>query len=82
MDNGDMAEILIADDDGAIRTVLSQALSREGYEVRVTSNAATLWRWVAAGDGDLVVTDVIMPDESISICCPASNACARSCRSS
>jgi two-component system nitrogen regulation response regulator GlnG len=65
MDNGDMAEILIADDDGAIRTVLSQALSREGYEVRVTSNAATLWRWVAAGDGDLVVTDVIMPDENI-----------------
>ena len=31
--------ILIADDDSAIRTVLSQALSREGYEVRVTSNA-------------------------------------------
>ncbi|MEP1208307.1 MAG: nitrogen regulation protein NR(I) [Rhizobiaceae bacterium] len=60
-----MPEILIADDDAAIRTVLSQALSREGYEVRVTSNAATLWRWAAAGDGDLVVTDVIMPDENV-----------------
>lgn len=60
-----MPEILIADDDAAIRTVLSQALSRAGYDVRVTSNAATLWRWTAAGDGDLVVTDVIMPDENI-----------------
>ncbi|MEN0041855.1 MAG: nitrogen regulation protein NR(I) [Pseudomonadota bacterium] len=59
-----MAEILVADDDSAIRTVVSQALKRAGYEVRVTSNAATLWRWVQAGDGDLVVTDVIMPDEN------------------
>ena len=59
-----MAEILIADDDAAIRLVLSQALSREGYEVRVTSNAATLWRWASAGDGDLIVTDVVMPDEN------------------
>lgn len=57
--------ILIADDDAAIRTVLSQALSRAGYDVRVTSNASTLWRWVAAGDGDCVVSDVVMPDENI-----------------
>ena len=57
--------VLVADDDGAIRTVVSQALSRAGYEVRVTSNASTLWRWVSAGDGDIVVTDVIMPDENI-----------------
>jgi two-component system nitrogen regulation response regulator GlnG len=56
--------ILIADDDTAIRTVLSQALSRAGYEVRTTGNAATLWRWVQAGDGDLVITDVVMPDEN------------------
>jgi two-component system nitrogen regulation response regulator GlnG len=56
--------ILIADDDRAIRTVLEQALARLGYEVRVTGNAATLWRWVADGQGDLVITDVIMPDEN------------------
>ena len=56
--------ILVADDDAAIRTVLNQALSRVGHEVRVTSNAATLWRWIAAGEGDLVVTDVVMPDEN------------------
>ena len=56
--------ILVADDDAAIRTVLNQALSRVGHEVRVTSNAATLWRWIAAGEGDLVISDVVMPDEN------------------
>ncbi len=56
--------ILVADDDAAIRTVLGQALSRAGYDVRVTSNAATLWRWVQAGEGDLVISDVVMPDEN------------------
>ena len=54
--------ILVADDDRAIRTVLSQALGRLGYEVRLTGNAATVWRWVTDGEGDLVITDVIMPD--------------------
>jgi two-component system nitrogen regulation response regulator GlnG len=56
--------ILVADDDGAIRTVLNQALSRAGYDVRCTSNAATLWNWIDQGDGDLVITDVVMPDEN------------------
>src|ERR1700751_4796075 len=56
--------ILVADDDSAIRTVLNQALSRAGYEVRLTGNAATLWRWVSQGEGDLVITDVVMPDEN------------------
>src|SRR5215468_3740977 len=56
--------ILVADDDRAIRMVLNQALIRLGHDVRTTGNAATLWRWVADGEGDLVVTDVIMPDEN------------------
>ena len=55
--------ILIADDDAAIRKVLSQALGRAGYGVRTTSNAATLWRWVENGEGDVIITDVVMPDE-------------------
>ena len=55
-------QILVADDDSAIRTVVSQALMRAGFEVRVTSNIATLWRWISAGEGDLVITDVLMPD--------------------
>ena len=56
--------ILVADDDRSIRTVLTQALGRAGYEVRSTGNAATLWRWVSDGEGDLVITDVVMPDEN------------------
>jgi two-component system nitrogen regulation response regulator GlnG len=54
--------ILIADDDRAIRTVLNQALGRLGYDVRGTGNAATLWQWIDQGEGDLVITDVVMPD--------------------
>ncbi|MEX0696740.1 MAG: nitrogen regulation protein NR(I) [Dongiaceae bacterium] len=56
--------ILVADDDAAIRTVLNQALSRAGYSVRLTSSAATLWRWASEGEGDLIITDVVMPDEN------------------
>jgi len=59
------AKILIADDDSSIRLVLSQAFARLGYEVRATGNAATLLKWVSEGEGDLVVTDVIMPDENV-----------------
>ena len=55
-------QILVADDDAAIRTVLNQALARAGYKVRVTGEATTLWRWAASGEGDLVITDVVMPD--------------------
>ena len=54
--------ILVADDDRAIRTVLTQALGRLGHDVRATGNTATLWRWIEDGDGDLVITDVLMPD--------------------
>ncbi|MDD9877036.1 MAG: nitrogen regulation protein NR(I) [Magnetovibrio sp.] len=58
------ATILVADDDDAVRTVVAQALTRVGYEVRTTGNAATLWQWIEKGDGDLVITDVVMPDEN------------------
>ncbi|GAN99648.1 MULTISPECIES: nitrogen regulation protein NR(I) [Komagataeibacter] len=56
--------ILVADDDRSIRTVLSQALGRGGYQVRTTGQASTLWQWVEEGEGDLVITDVVMPDEN------------------
>ncbi|HTO41970.1 MAG TPA: nitrogen regulation protein NR(I), partial [Rhizomicrobium sp.] len=56
--------ILLADDDSAIRTVLNQALGRAGYDVRSTGTASGLWRWISAGEGDLVITDVVLPDES------------------
>lgn len=54
--------VLVADDDAAIRVVLNQALSRAGYDVRITSNVSNLWQWISEGEGDCVVSDVIMPD--------------------
>ncbi|MDG1888333.1 MAG: nitrogen regulation protein NR(I) [Alphaproteobacteria bacterium] len=58
------ASILVADDDTAIRTVLTQALSRLGYQVKSVGTAAGLWKWIESGEGDLVITDVVMPDEN------------------
>lgn len=59
------AKILLADDDASLRLVLSQALSKEGYAVRATSNVATLGKWVRDGEGDLVVSDVYMGEENL-----------------
>lgn len=58
------AVVLVADDDAAIRTVVSHALERAGFEVRTTGNATTLWHWISDGQGDVVITDVVMPDEN------------------
>ncbi len=58
------ATILVADDDSAIRTVLHQALARAGYNVRTTGTAAGLWKMIAAGEGNVAITDVVLPDES------------------
>ena len=63
--NNASKKILIADDDSSIRLVLSQAFTRLGYQVRATGNATTLLKWVTDGEGDLVVTDVVMPDENV-----------------
>ena len=57
-----LGTVLLADDDRAIRTVLTQAITRAGCRVRATGSANTLWRWVEDGEGDLIVTDVVMPD--------------------
>ncbi|GLQ09595.1 nitrogen assimilation regulatory protein [Devosia yakushimensis] len=54
--------VLLADDDAAIRMVLNQALTRAGYEVRPTGNISTMWNWISRGEGDILITDVAMPD--------------------
>ncbi|EPX80302.1 response regulator [Litoreibacter arenae] len=54
--------VLVADDDRTIRTVLTQALTRAGCKVHATSSLTTLMRWVGEGKGDLVISDVMMPD--------------------
>jgi two-component system nitrogen regulation response regulator GlnG len=67
--------ILVADDDRTIRTVLAQALTRAGCRVRATGTASTLWRWVEEGEGDVVVTDVLMPDGDALDLLPAIRKC-------
>lgn len=57
--------ILVADDDAGVRLVISQTLAQEGYHVRSTNTVSALWRWIQAGEGDLLITDVYMPDEFI-----------------
>lgn len=54
--------VLVADDDRTIRTVLTQALTRAGCKVHATASLVTLMRWVEEGKGDLVISDVVMPD--------------------
>jgi len=53
-------EVLLADDDDSVRLVLSKALSRAGHSVKATDNAATLLKWAEAGQGDIILTDVLM----------------------
>ncbi|MBY8975758.1 nitrogen regulation protein NR(I) [Rhodobacteraceae bacterium NNCM2] len=56
------ATVLLADDDRAIRTVLTRALNRIGCRVRATGTVSSLWSMVDQGDGDIIVSDVHMPD--------------------
>ena len=58
-------KVLIADDDASIRLVLSHAFTRAGFQVRATGAAQTLLKWAVEGEGDVVVTDVVMPDENV-----------------
>jgi len=53
-------EVLLADDDDSVRLVLSKALTRAGHTVKATDNAETLVKWAQAGQGDIVLTDVMM----------------------
>jgi two-component system nitrogen regulation response regulator GlnG len=56
--------VIVADDDAGIRTVISRALAREGYRVQATGTAATLWRWIEDGTGEVAILDVVLPDEN------------------
>ncbi len=54
--------ILVVDDDAAIRTVVREALRREGHSVEVAGSVAELRRAVKAFEPQVLVTDVILPD--------------------
>jgi two-component system, NtrC family, nitrogen regulation response regulator GlnG len=54
--------IIVVDDDAGIRTVVRQALQRAGHLVRTSDTAAGMWKLIEEGVGDVLVTDVLLPD--------------------
>jgi len=56
------SRIIVADDDTGVRTVVTQALIRAGYDVLPVGDGAALMSSIEAGEGDLLVTDVVLPD--------------------
>ena len=54
--------ILVAEDDKSVRLVVQQALARQGYVVQCSGNAAGLWKLIESGRGDVLITDVALPD--------------------
>jgi len=55
--------ILVLDDDDAVRGLLEQVLSDAGYEVMSARDGREGMRLVASRPFDLVLTDLIMPDQ-------------------
>ena len=55
-------QIIVADDDRTVRTVISHALSKQGYHVGTATSVAGLWDMVTSGRGDVLITDVSFPD--------------------
>ena len=56
------SRILVVDDDAAIRTVVGEALRREGYVVQTVATLAALRDALERFMPDLLVTDVVLPD--------------------
>jgi len=61
-----MANLILTEQDPALKTVMTRALTRSGHMVRHASNAAILWQWLSEGDGDITIIDAAVPDASVS----------------
>jgi two-component system nitrogen regulation response regulator GlnG len=57
-----MSNVLVVDDDAAIRTVIAQALRRAGHEITTAATLVELDKALALAAPDVLVTDVILPD--------------------
>ena len=53
--------VLLADDDRAICTVVEHAIREQGHDIITTDNSQSLLDLVKSGQGDIVITDVLMP---------------------
>ena len=57
-------KVLVIDDEDAMREVLGLRLSQWGYRVSRASSAAEGWEQMARFQPDIVICDVVMPDQS------------------
>jgi two-component system OmpR family response regulator len=63
------SRIIVVDDDPGIRDVVTEFLSRHGFDVESAADAAGLARALATKAADLVVLDVMLPGEDgLQIC--------------
>lgn len=59
----DSSRILVIDDDGDIRSLLSDFLEQHGFDVTAVADGLAMERELAIGTFDLAVLDVMMPGE-------------------
>jgi CheY-like chemotaxis protein len=58
-----MKSILVVDDDAGVRELLRFILEREGYDVTEAANGKEAIRRYRRKPADLVITDIIMPEQ-------------------
>ena len=54
--------VLLLEDDESVQLVTSDFLSSEGYMVKTSKTIKSLWKMIEDGEGDVLVTDVMLPD--------------------
>ncbi|MFW5827200.1 MAG: response regulator transcription factor [Alkalispirochaeta sp.] len=61
--------ILVVEDEPDVRDILEYLFTAEGYSVLTASSAQDAWEAVSAGNPEIVVLDVELPDESGLVFC-------------
>ena len=57
------SHLLIVEDDSEMRDLLRKVLEKEGYQVSVAGDGREAMVWLSENLFDLVVTDMLMPDD-------------------
>ena len=59
----DVARVLVVDDDAAVCNLVAAMLEGGGYQVSVASNGREALSMLAAGDFEVIITDLVMPEQ-------------------
>ncbi|MDP7179382.1 MAG: response regulator [Verrucomicrobiota bacterium] len=57
-----MANILIAEDEGAVRTFLTRAMQSQGHDVKAVADGVQALHALQKGKFDLLLSDIVMPE--------------------